>query len=102
VLSRSAVCRECVEQVKPTRTEPDHVHANNNDKEQRMSIGAVGGLTAAASAISALARPENAEVRGAPDHDADSDNGSANVVSHVSAVSSADAHLSTVHIDVKA
>jgi hypothetical protein len=67
-----------------------------------MSIGAVGGLTAAASAINALARPENAEGRGAPKGSADADHTGAKAASHATAVSSVDTELSTGHIDVKA
>lgn len=67
-----------------------------------MSIGAVGGLAAAASAINALARPENAEVRGAPDHDADSDNGGAKAVGSPVAFASVAAKSTDGHIDVKA
>jgi hypothetical protein len=79
------------------------MHANNNDKEQRMSIGAVGGLTAAATAISALGKPETAEASGAakPSTHAHHHKG-AKGASHAPAVSSADAKLSAGRIDVQA
>ncbi|HLL92904.1 MAG TPA: hypothetical protein VK252_08190 [Solirubrobacteraceae bacterium] len=98
----SIVCRECAERIKARRTEPDHVPATNYYKEQRMSIGAIGGLTAAATAINALGRPESAEVRGAPEHDADSDNGGAKAVSGATAVASLAVKSTDGHIDVKA
>ncbi len=67
-----------------------------------MSIGAIGGLTAAATAINALGRPESAEVRGAPEHDADSDDGGAKAASSASAVASVAAKVEAGHVDVKA
>ena len=39
-----------------------------------MSISPVGGLAAAATAISALAKPESGEAPGTADHDSDADN----------------------------
>jgi hypothetical protein len=78
------------------------MRANNNDKEQRMSIGAVGGLTAAATAINALGKPDAAEGSGAPKHSAHAHHGGSKGSSHATAVSSADPELSTGRIDVKA
>jgi hypothetical protein len=76
--------------------------ANHNDKEQRMSIGAVGGLTAAASAINALARPETAEGSGASKHSGHAHHTGVKAASHAPAVTSADTEISTGRIDVKA
>jgi hypothetical protein len=68
-----------------------------------MSIGAVGGLTAAATAVHALGqRPQSAEVRGAPEHERNADGSGANAATRTTAVASANAKLAPGRIDVKA
>jgi hypothetical protein len=64
-----------------------------------MSIGAIGGLTAAATAINALATPEPTQAQRAPQDDADSYNG---VPAAAHAFASADADVGSGRVDVKA
>ncbi len=62
-----------------------------------MSIGPIGGVSAAASP--AIPKPESTEAPGVPDHDHDSDDSPANAVAHTAAVKVA---AQSGRVDVKA
>ena len=67
-----------------------------------MSIGAIGGLTAAATAIDALAKPQAPQAQPAPQHDADTFNGVPASAQDARAGSADAGHVEGGRVDVTA